>query len=68
MSLMITEYCINCDMCVPECPNNAISFSDINKNYYINQDSCTECRGYYIQPNCQKVCPINKAIIKVKQK
>ena len=26
MSLLITEECINCDVCVPECPNEAIYF------------------------------------------
>ncbi|EFX1258659.1 ferredoxin, partial [Shigella flexneri] len=25
MSLLITKRCINCDMCEPECPNEAIS-------------------------------------------
>ena len=24
MALMITDECINCDVCEPECPNNAI--------------------------------------------
>lgn len=66
MTLMITKSCVNCDMCVAECPNNAIFFNDIKKIYCINQDSCTECRGYYTTPNCKKVCPINKAIIKIK--
>ena len=25
MALMITDECINCDVCEPECPNQAIS-------------------------------------------
>ncbi|HRH71899.1 MAG TPA: 4Fe-4S binding protein, partial [Zoogloea sp.] len=25
MALMITDECINCDVCEPECPNGAIS-------------------------------------------
>lgn len=66
MSLMITEFCVNCEMCVPECPNNAIYFDDIKKSYSINQVSCTECMGYYRIPNCKKICPISKAIIKIK--
>ncbi|EFH0728661.1 4Fe-4S binding protein, partial [Escherichia coli] len=28
MSLLITKRCINCDMCEPECPNEAISMGD----------------------------------------
>ncbi len=27
MSLMITDECINCDVCEPECPNDAISMA-----------------------------------------
>ncbi|MGN6649247.1 4Fe-4S binding protein, partial [Trinickia sp.] len=25
MALLITDECINCDVCEPECPNDAIS-------------------------------------------
>ena len=28
MSLLITEACINCDMCLAECPNQAIFEGD----------------------------------------
>ena len=28
MALLITKKCINCDMCEPECPNEAISMGD----------------------------------------
>ena len=28
MALLITKKCINCDMCEPECPNQAISMGD----------------------------------------
>ena len=31
MSLLITEECINCDVCVPECPNEAIYFGGAYK-------------------------------------
>ncbi|MDT9587197.1 MAG: YfhL family 4Fe-4S dicluster ferredoxin [Candidatus Arsenophonus melophagi] len=62
MSLLITHRCINCDMCEPECPNKAISIGEVF--YKINPHLCTECIGYYDQPNCQSVCPISKAIVK----
>ncbi len=29
MALLITKKCINCDMCEPECPNEAISMGDL---------------------------------------
>lgn len=56
MALLITKKCINCDMCEPECPNEAISMGD--SIYEINSDKCTECVGHYETPTCQKVCPI----------
>ncbi len=57
MSLLITEACTNCDMCEPECPNQAIYMGE--KVYEINPDLCTECVGFYEEPTCVRVCPIN---------
>ncbi|HGJ5877172.1 MAG TPA: YfhL family 4Fe-4S dicluster ferredoxin [Arsenophonus sp.] len=62
MSLLITHRCINCDMCEPECPNEAISMGE--EFYQINPNLCTECIGHYDKPTCQSVCPINNTIIK----
>ncbi len=62
MALLITETCINCDMCVLECPNEAISFG--LEIYEINPSKCTECVGHYDKPTCQSVCPISNCIIK----
>ncbi|VFS78113.1 Uncharacterized ferredoxin-like protein yfhL [Raoultella planticola] len=62
MALLITKKCINCDMCEPECPNEAISMGD--SIYEINSDRCTECVGHYETPTCQKVCPIPNTILK----
>lgn len=57
MALIITDECINCDVCEPVCPNEAISQGmDI---YEINPDLCTECVGHYDKPQCQQVCPID---------
>lgn len=57
MALLITDKCINCDMCEPECPNQAISMGE--KVYQIEADKCTECVGHYEQPTCVAVCPID---------
>ena len=57
MALKITEDCINCDVCEPECPNDAISMGP--EIYVINQDWCTECVGHYDKPQCQIVCPVD---------
>ncbi len=56
MALMITEKCINCDVCEPACPNHAIS---AGKEYYvINPELCTECVGHYDSPRCVELCPV----------
>ncbi len=57
MALMITDECINCDVCEPECPNDAISAgADI---YVIDPKKCTECVGHFDKPQCQIVCPVD---------
>ncbi|EHO43286.1 YfhL family 4Fe-4S dicluster ferredoxin [Caldithrix abyssi] len=55
MALYITEDCIACDACLPECPNEAITEGD--PIYVINPDLCTECIGFYDEPQCAAVCP-----------
>lgn len=57
MSLIITEECINCDVCEPECPNEAITAGD--DIYIIDPNKCTECVGHFDEPQCQQVCPID---------
>nr|WP_174505535.1 YfhL family 4Fe-4S dicluster ferredoxin [Acinetobacter sp. Marseille-Q1620] len=57
MALLITDDCINCDMCLPECPNTAIFEGE--KYYEIDPDRCTECVGFYDHPTCKAVCPID---------
>ncbi|KAF7768806.1 hypothetical protein PCIT_a3307 [Pseudoalteromonas citrea] len=57
MALLINNKCINCDMCDPECPNQAIYFGQ--KIYEIDSDKCTECVGHYDAPTCVSVCPID---------
>ena len=61
MALLIQASCVNCDMCEPECPNEAIVMG--REIYEILVHRCTECIGYYDTPQCQKVCPISKCII-----
>ena len=56
MALMITDECINCDVCEPECPNEAIFMGPLI--YQINPDKCTECVGHFDEPQCRQVCPV----------
>ena len=57
MALIITDECINCDVCEPECPNEAISAGE--EIYEIDPSKCTECIGHYDEPQCQLVCPVD---------
>ena len=56
MALIITDECINCDVCEPECPNDAIS---MGADYYeIDPHKCTECVGHFDEPQCVQICPV----------
>jgi len=57
MALMITDECINCDVCEPVCPNDAIYQGQ--EIYEIDPGLCTECVGHYDEPQCVSVCPID---------
>ena len=57
MALMITDECINCDVCEPECPNDAIAQGP--EIYVIHPERCTECVGHFDTPQCIEVCPVD---------
>jgi ferredoxin len=57
MALMITEECINCDVCEPVCPNQAIYQGETI--FEIDPARCTECVGHFNEPQCVAVCPVN---------
>jgi ferredoxin len=61
MALMITDECINCDVCEPECPNQAISMGE--ERYVIDPSRCTECVGHFDEPQCKQVCPVECIIV-----
>ena len=56
MALMITDECINCDVCEPECPIDAIAMGV--EIYEIDPNKCTECVGHFDEPQCVQVCPV----------
>jgi len=56
MALIITDECINCDVCEPECPNDAIFLG--LEIYEIEPSKCTECVGHFDEPQCVQVCPV----------
>ena len=57
MALWITDECINCDVCEPECPNQAISMGE--EIYEIDPQRCTECVGHFDEPQCVQLCPVS---------
>jgi ferredoxin len=57
MALFISDECIACDACREECPNEAIEENE--PVYIIDSDRCTECVGYYDEPSCIAVCPVD---------
>ena len=60
MATYITEDCINCGACEPECPNEAISEGE--EIYLIDAELCTECVGFFDHEACQAVCPVECCI------
>ena len=73
MATIITDECINCGACEPECPNTAIYQGGIeydslegakvdalnNEIFYIVPEKCTECVGFYDEEACAAVCPVD---------
>ena len=57
MAIMITDECINCGACEPECPNQAITAGD--EIYVIDPEKCTECVGHHDSSQCAAVCPVD---------
>jgi ferredoxin len=56
----IDDSCINCDMCVPECPTEAISMGAAH--YQIDNAQCVLCEGFYERETCIAVCPLGSVI------
>ena len=57
MAYKISDECISCGACEPECPNQAISEGETT--YVINPDKCTECVGSYASSRCAEICPVD---------
>jgi ferredoxin len=60
MALMINDECAVCGVCLDECPNEAISEGDLY--YVIDPEKCTECIGFFDEPQCINVCPVEAIV------
>jgi len=60
MAYKITDECISCGACEPDCPNQAISEGDTQ--YEVNPDRCTQCVGAFETPRCADLCPVDACI------
>lgn len=60
MAYKINEECASCGVCAEECPNKAISEGD--ERYIIDPDKCTECAGFFDEPQCRSVCPVEAPV------
>ena len=57
MAYLINEECVNCAVCEPECPNEAISEGE--HFYEIDPNRCTDCVGAYKSSRCVEVCLVD---------
>ncbi len=64
MALTITDECISCGACEPECPTESITEGD--EIFEINPSTCVECVGHFDEPQCVEVCPVD-CIIKLEE-
>ena len=57
MAYKITDECISCGACEPECQNQAITEGETI--YEIDPNKCTECVGNFDAPQCADICPVD---------
>lgn len=60
MAYMITDECIACGACEPECPVSSITEGD--EIYVIDSNTCVECEGYFDTQQCAEVCPVDSCV------
>jgi len=60
MAMLVTEECILCGACEPECPNEAIG--EAEEVYEVDFNLCTERAGFYDEQQCVLVRPVDAII------
>ena len=66
MALKINDLCVNCWACVDVCPTESIfaGKAKAHRHFIIDPRTCTECVGFYEDPQCASICPIEGAIVR----
>ncbi len=59
--MIVAAECTGCTACEVECPNAAIK--EKVPVFVIKPEKCTECIGFFDDPQCLEVCPAPGAIV-----
>lgn len=59
MTYVVTDQCIDCGLCIDECPASAIK--QVTGQVVIHPDACTD------SGDCVSVCPVDDAIFKLER-
>ena len=60
MTYSITNSCILCDICLPQCPTGAIKYE--KEEYWVDPTTCDSCQAHSPEPQCVVACPANSLI------
>ena len=58
---ILEDVCIGCAACEAVCPNEAIS-KGTGDTFEVDSSMCTECVGFYDEPQCAEVCPVDACV------
>ncbi len=65
------DACVDCGACAEPCPNQAIikggeswtlngaPQAPLSEKYFVVPDYCTQCVGFYDEPQCVSACPVD---------
>ncbi len=69
MAYTITDRCVACDACRPQCPKAAIQ-ADVTGvfpkpiwHYSIQPEACNNCFGFAASPQCVTACPVEGGVV-----
>ncbi|WNZ27734.1 helix-turn-helix domain-containing protein [Leptolyngbya sp. NK1-12] len=66
MAHSITNRCIQCGDCMPQCPKGAIK--SVDEELWIDPMLCDDCKDYADEPQCVSICPIDRPPVPLQAK